>query len=49
MKFESVMWKVVAVLFLTGALAWQAAQPMEDEEVYEAHDGGMVVPPPGGP
>lgn len=50
MAFQGVFWKVVLVLVLAGSVEWQSAptQP-QDDEVYEAQDGGSLFPPPPGP
>jgi hypothetical protein len=47
MRFESLMWTVLAML-LAGSAAWDQAdstQPLQTDERLEAKDGGGKVPP----
>ena len=48
MRFESVMWLVLAFL-LAGGATWSddatSTQPLQTEEQFVAKDGGTKVPP----
>ena len=46
MRFESMMWAVLALL-LSGGVGWDggSAQPVEDTELFEATDGCSIIPP----
>ena len=49
MRFESVLWAVLALL-LAGGAAWDetaSLQPLQSEEQFEAKDGGSTIPPTG--
>ena len=47
MRFESVLWAVLALL-LAGGAAWNdntTVQPLQTDEQFEAADGGAKFPP----
>jgi hypothetical protein len=44
-RFESLMWSIL-IACLIGGVSWGGGDALQKDEVFEAADGGSMIPPP---